>query len=71
MATLKQRPQPIGRMLLMYRTASGLNVRDHAAEIGISPATLSRVERGHSPDLATWRRLETWMLAASTQAKED
>ncbi len=32
-----------------------------AAEIGISPATLSRVERGHLPDLATFAKICKWL----------
>lgn len=36
-------------------------VREVAAEIGISPATVSRVERGHSPDLETFAKICRWL----------
>ena len=36
-------------------------VRAAAKEIGISHATLSRVERGFMPDLANYRRICRWL----------
>ena len=36
-------------------------VRDAATEIGISPATLSRVERGHLPDHETFGKICRWL----------
>ncbi len=36
-------------------------VRETADEIGIAPATLSRVERGHTPDLVTFGKLCAWL----------
>ncbi|WP_413989805.1 helix-turn-helix domain-containing protein [Labrys okinawensis] len=36
-------------------------IRAAAAEIGISHATLSRVERGFMPDLANYRRICRWL----------
>ena len=36
-------------------------VREVAKEIGISPATLSRVERGHLPDLETFGKICRWL----------
>lgn len=38
-----------------------VGVRATAAEIGISPATLSRIERGHTPDLETFAKLCRWL----------
>lgn len=32
-----------------------------AREIGVSAATLSRVERGHLPDLETFRKICRWL----------
>lgn len=40
---------------------AGRGVRETAREIGISPATLSRVENGHVPDLETFRKICTWL----------
>jgi transcriptional regulator with XRE-family HTH domain len=57
------------------RGARGL--REAAADIGhVSPATLSRVEQGHTPDLETFLRLCNWLgeppqsFTASTRSKE-
>ena len=36
-------------------------VREVSAEIGISPATLSRVERGNLPDLDTFAKICLWL----------
>ncbi len=36
-------------------------IRAAAKEIGISHATLSRVERGYMPDLANYRRICRWL----------
>lgn len=49
----------IGRFALEKR--AGMGVRAAAKEIGISPATLSRVERGHLPDLETFRKICAWL----------
>ena len=34
-----------------------IGIRKFAEKIGTSPATLSRVERGHMPDIATLRKI--------------
>jgi len=49
----------IGRLALEKRGPVG--VRAAAKEIGISPATLSRVERGYVPDLETFRKICGWL----------
>ena len=38
-----------------------VGVRATAAAIGISPATLSRIENGHVPDLANFRKICQWL----------
>lgn len=38
-----------------------LGIRATAAKIGISPATLSRVENGQLPDLRNFRKLCLWL----------
>jgi transcriptional regulator with XRE-family HTH domain len=40
---------------------SDVGVRAAAKEIGISPATLSRVERGYLPDLETFGKICKWL----------
>jgi transcriptional regulator with XRE-family HTH domain len=49
----------LGIMARERRGAKG--VREAAAEIGISPATLSRIEAGKLPDIATFRKLCIWL----------
>lgn len=55
-------PLPItefGRLVAAKRSSRG--VRAAAAEIGISSATLSRVENGHMPDLDTFAKICKWL----------
>jgi len=49
----------LGRMVLQKR--GELGIRAAAAEIGVSPATLSRVERGFLPDLETFSKICEWV----------
>ena len=51
----------LGILLRLYRAHRDQNVRDTAAEIGISAATLSRVERGHECDVDTLLKLLAWL----------
>jgi len=67
------RIEKLGRQVREKRGDRG--VREAAKEIGISAATLSRVERGHLPDLETFGKLCRWleidpaeMLGVSSQA---
>jgi len=52
----------LGRMVLEKRGARG--VREVAREIGISHATLSRVERGFHPDLENYQKITRWLGVA-------
>ena len=55
-------PLPIeefGRLIAVKRGARG--VRAAAADVGTSPATLSRVENGHMPDLETFAKICRWL----------
>lgn len=49
------------------RAEEGLSLRDVEAATGISPSTLSRIERGHIPDLALIAKLADW-LGVNVQA---
>lgn len=49
----------LGRMLAEKRGDKG--IRAVAKEIGVSPATLSRVERGFLPDLETFSKICEWV----------
>lgn len=40
---------------------AGKGIREAAKEVGVSPATLSRIENGHVPDLETYRKICLWL----------
>ena len=45
----------------VVRTRGSMGIRAAAKEIGISPTTLSRIERGHVPDLRTLDKVCEWV----------
>ena len=49
----------LGQLVADKRGRHG--VRATAAKIGISPATLSRVENGHLPDLKNFQKICRWL----------
>ncbi|BAJ83266.1 Xre family transcriptional regulator (plasmid) [Acidiphilium multivorum AIU301] len=49
----------LGRLIAVKR--GGRGVRATAADVGISAATLSRVENGHMPDLETFAKICRWL----------
>ena len=49
----------LGRMVAEKRGKVG--IRTTAREIGLSPATLSRVENGQLPDLENFRKICRWL----------
>jgi len=51
--------EDMGRRLVERRGPKG--VRATAEEIGISPATLSRIENGNMPDLETFAKICDWL----------
>jgi transcriptional regulator with XRE-family HTH domain len=46
---------------LLRERRGGRGIREVAKEIGISPATLTRIEGGRLPDLLTFRRMCEWV----------
>ena len=46
---------------LLSRLRGNMGVRAAAKEIGISPSTLSRIENGHVPDVATLEKVCAWL----------
>lgn len=48
-----------GRLIAAKRDGRG--VRAAAVDVGVSPATLSRVENGHMPDLVTFAKICRWL----------
>jgi transcriptional regulator with XRE-family HTH domain len=51
----------LGAALRSERRRRRLSLRDLAAETGVSFNTLSRVERGHVPDLKNYDRIVAWL----------
>jgi transcriptional regulator with XRE-family HTH domain len=51
--------EDLGRLVLEKRGERG--IRAVAKEIGISHATLSRVERGYLPDLENYEKIRKWL----------
>lgn len=49
----------LGQLVADKRGRHGIRVT--AAKIGISPATLSRVENGHLPDLENFQKICRWL----------
>lgn len=46
---------------LVARKRGNMGLRAAAAEIGISPTTLSRIENGHVPDIGTLDKVCAWV----------
>lgn len=53
--------EDLGRRAARRREELGLGIRAAAKEIGISHPTLSRIERGHLPDLENYQRICRWL----------
>jgi len=51
--------EDLGRRVQQKR--GNLGIRAAAQQIGISHATLSRIERGHLPDLENYRKVCVWL----------
>ena len=51
----------LGRLLKDRRRTKGIGLRAAAEQSGVSFNTLSRVEKGHVPDLETFSRLARWI----------
>lgn len=47
--------------LKVKQKRGGMGIRTAAKEIGISPATLSRIETGKQPDLKSFRLICEWL----------
>lgn len=59
----------LGEVLRRWRQCADITVRDAAKRIGISPATLCRVEQGESMDGVILGKILTWMLSPSEAKK--
>jgi transcriptional regulator with XRE-family HTH domain len=57
-------PDPLddlGPLLSQRRAELGLSLREVSVQCNVPVATLSRVEQGRTPDLATFRRIVEWL----------
>lgn len=57
----KPHERRIGKLLKLYRAMHGEGVRETAKSVGISAATLSRIERGHAMDADTLLKVWAWL----------
>lgn len=48
-------------LLASRRSELGLSLRELSAATGVPVSTLSRVEKGHMPDLTTFRNIVDWL----------
>lgn len=51
----------LGSLVKSKREREGLGLREAASQAEVSFNTLSRVERGHVPDIETFRRIVAWL----------
>ena len=56
---------------ILMRKRGNMNIRAAALEIGISPTTLLKIERGATPSMRTLRKLEQWLLGRTGYALLD
>lgn len=53
----------LGIMFKYYRIFARKNLRELSKEIGISAATLSRIENdNYKPDLVTFKKILNWLI---------
>lgn len=56
----------LAEVLREYRWALRIGVRDMAKEIGISSATLSRIENGNNCDAKSLTKIMVWLFSSPT-----
>jgi transcriptional regulator with XRE-family HTH domain len=47
----------LSRTMVVLRELKGMSMREHAQQLGLSPATLCRIEAGKGCDLATLAKI--------------
>lgn len=52
----------VGELMALYRRVTQINIRTLSAEIGVSAATLSRIENGKPMDSATMLKVMRWLF---------
>lgn len=58
----------LAKLLRIMRAHEDIGIREQAAKIGVSPSTLSRIERGLPADTAQVVKLMTWLIGRDEQA---
>lgn len=53
--------EDLGRLVFAKRSESGIGIRAAAREVGISHATLARIEKGFLPDLENYQKICRWL----------
>lgn len=60
----------ISEMLKLYRNTHGVSIRECSKEIGVSTATLSRIENGKDCDMKSLFKLLEWMMRTEVSANK-
>ena len=59
----------VGKLIRLYRSVQEIGVREMAKEIGISSATLSRLENGKSLDQSNMLKVINWFFVNPNKAR--
>lgn len=59
----------IGELLSLYLRVQDISVREIAQDLGISPATVSRITRGDKVDQDTMLKLIQWLFRSKDVSK--
>jgi len=65
----RARQTNLGRCLQTYRALSEISIRDLAPKIGISSATLMRIEHGYAMDASSLMKVLTWLMAHREESR--
>jgi DNA-binding XRE family transcriptional regulator len=61
----------LGRVIADYRWANRVGVRELAKEVGVSHATMSRIENGENCDAATLVKVLVWLFAEGDHRRRE
>lgn len=60
----------LGELLSLYLRVNQISVKETAAQIGVSPATVSRITRGENIDQETLLKVIQWLFASPKKGSE-
>ena len=60
----------LSSMLKLYMRAYGIGIRELGRELGMSPATLSRIVNGENCEMRNFAKVFTWMLEPDDHGHE-